>query len=86
MRDLTGEIYSGFSAARSVAKEIAPRIFEPIRVSGIGSWDRSKDGEWKLAKMLIQAYEPLRDEGLAELFHRLRSEVDPIGWTETGVT
>jgi hypothetical protein len=80
MRDLAGEIYSGFSAPRGLAKEMAPRLFEPIRVTGIGSWDRSKEGEWTLAKMLIQTYEPLPDEDLGEVLRRLRSA--PVTWPE----
>jgi predicted Rdx family selenoprotein len=56
------------------------RLFEPIRVNGIGSWDRSKDGEWKLAKMLIQTYEPLVDEDLGEVLRKLRAA--PVVWPE----
>lgn len=80
MRDIQGEIYAGFSAPRSLAKEMGSRLFEPIRVSGIGSWDRSKEGEWKLAKMLIQSYEPLIDEDLGEVLRKLRAA--PVTWPE----
>ena len=80
MRDLAGEVYSGFSASRVLAKEMAPRLFEPIRVNGIGSWDRGKDGDWTLAKMLIQTYEPLPNEDLGELLREFRSA--PVAWPE----
>ncbi|MEA2745475.1 MAG: hypothetical protein QOG25_3846 [Acetobacteraceae bacterium] len=73
MQDLAGDIFSGFSAPKSLAKTMAKLLFEPIRVSGIGSWDRSPAGEWKLNKMLIQTYEPLGDETLVEVFQKLRS-------------
>jgi len=80
MQDLAGETHSGFSASRNVAKQMAPLIFDPIRVSGIGSWDRSQAGEWKLAKMLVQSYEPLSDESLPEVIGRLRAA--SVTWPE----
>jgi hypothetical protein len=72
MRDLTGDLLSGFSAPKSMAKEMAKLLFEPIRVTGIGSWERSPTGDWKLSKMLIQAYEPLGDESLRDVIQKLR--------------
>jgi hypothetical protein len=80
MQDLAGEIHAGFSAPRSLAKQMAPKIFDPIRVNGIGSWDRTQDGEWKLTKMLVQSYEPFDDEALPEVLNRLRSA--PVVWPE----
>ena len=78
MQGWNGEVYSGFSAARSLAKEMAPRIFDPIRVSGIASWDRNQSGEWVLGKMLIQTYEPLENENLEEVLRQLRAA--PVVW------
>jgi len=72
MRGLAGEIQSGFTAPKSLAKAMAPYIFESIRVTGIGSWDRSPNGEWKLGKMLIQTYDKLDDDDLPGVFKRLR--------------
>ena len=78
MQNMDGEIFSGFSAPRILAKEMAQRLFEPIRVAGIGNWDRSASGEWKLSRMLVQSYEPLKDEPLEEVFHRLKAA--PVAW------
>ena len=78
MQSLDGEVFSGFSAPRILAKEMAQRLFEPIRVAGIGNWDRSASGEWKLSKMLVQSYESLDNEALEEVFHRLRTA--PVTW------
>ena len=80
MRGLDGEIYAGFSAPKALIKEMGGRLYEPIRVNGIGSWDRSADGGWKLGKMLIQSYERLSDENLGELLERLRAA--PVVWPE----
>ena len=73
MQDLTGEVFAGFSAPRQLAKAMAPLIFDPVRVSGIGSWDRSQDGEWKLTKMLIQTYDLLEDDDADEVLRQLRA-------------
>jgi hypothetical protein len=78
MQGLEGEIFSGFATTRALAKEIAPRIFEPLRLHGLGSWDRSPDGEWKLTKMLVQTYETLADESLEEVVRQLRAA--PVVW------
>ncbi|HEY1934795.1 MAG TPA: hypothetical protein VGG99_22545 [Acetobacteraceae bacterium] len=78
MQDLGGDLHSGFSAPKQIAKAMATLLFEPIRVTGIGSWDRTPAGEWKLSKMLVQAYEPLGDEDLGEVFQRLRAA--PVVW------
>ena len=78
MQSLDGEVFSGFSAPRILAKDMAQRLFEPIRVAGIGNWDRSASGEWKLSKMLIQSYEPLNNESLEEVFRRLQAA--PVTW------
>lgn len=80
MQDLGGEVYSGFSAPRALAKDIARLLFEPIRVTGIGSWDRNPSGGWKLAKMLVQTYEPLRDEDMTKVLRELQSA--PVSWPQ----
>lgn len=73
MQDPGGEVFSGFSAPKDLAKAMAHSLFEPIRVTGIGNWERSAAGRWKLTKMLIQTYEPLSDEPLSEVFGKLRA-------------
>ncbi|HUB46781.1 MAG TPA: hypothetical protein VMB73_17520 [Acetobacteraceae bacterium] len=80
MQDLGGDVHAGFSASRGLAKQMAPLIFDPIRVNGIGSWDRNQAGEWKLVKMLIQSYDPLDNESLPDVLNRLRAA--PVVWPE----
>jgi hypothetical protein len=80
MQDLSGEVYSGFSAPRALAKSMRSQLFEPTRVTGNGSWDRRPDGVWKLSKMLIQSFEPLGDETLADVFQKLRTA--PVTWPQ----
>ena len=78
MEKLDGEVQSGFSAPRVLAKAMGQLLFDPLRVSGIGNWQRHRDGRWTLSAMLIQAYEPLEDEDLKETFRRLRNA--PVKW------
>jgi hypothetical protein len=80
MQGHAGEVQAGFSAPRALAKQMAPRIFEPIRVNGIGSWARSTAGEWTLEKMLIQSFEPLEDEALSAVVAKLRAV--PVTWPQ----
>jgi len=78
MQDLGGENYAGFSAPKTIAKAMAPLLFEPLRVTGPGSWERNIEGAWKLSKMLIQSFEPLGNETLADVFQKLRAA--PVTW------
>lgn len=68
-----GQVVAGFTASRSVAKELAKLIYEPVRVSGPGIWGRAEDGVWALEKMQVQSFEPLADEPAGELLARLRA-------------
>jgi hypothetical protein len=78
MQDLGGEVYSGFSAPKAIAKAMASLLFEPLRVTGLGSWERNSEGAWKLGKMLVQSFEPLGNETLADVFQKLRAA--PVTW------
>ena len=73
MQDLGGQVYSGFSAPRAVAKSMASHLFEPLRVTGIGNWERTRGGDWLLSKMLIQTYVPLEDSPVEDVLLRLRA-------------
>lgn len=73
MQDLQGNLLTGLTASRNLAKDMAKLIYEPIRVSGIGLWNRTYDGEWQLDRMQVQSYEPLEDELLTDVIERLRS-------------
>lgn|GEM_PF-2831749 len=80
VQQLSGETLSGFVAAKSLAKDMAKRFFEPIRLSGIGIWERSEAGEWHLAKMQVQSFEPLEDDTLPNVVAQLRAA--PVKWPD----
>ena len=73
LQSLDGQVVSGFTATRSVAKDLAKLIYEPIRVGGPGVWGRTEDGVWALEKMQIQSFERIEDEPFGEMLVRLRS-------------
>ncbi len=73
VQDLQNRILSGFTASRGLAKELAQRLWEPVRLSGIGIWERTGDGEWLLDRMQVQSYEPLEEDDLGLALERLRS-------------
>lgn len=80
LQSLDGTVVSKLSAERSVAKELARRIYEPVRVSGPGTWGRSEDGVWGLERMQIQSFEPLDDEPLSAVMAKLRAA--KVNWPD----
>lgn len=73
LQDMQGRIHSGFTAKRTLAKELASLLWEPVRLSGVGIWQRTGEGEWCLERMQVQSYETLEDEDLSLVIDRMRS-------------
>ena len=80
MEDFSGEPVSGFLASKPLAKAMAPLLFQWGRVTGAANWERDISGHWKLTRMLIQSFEPLPDEPLAEVFRQLQDV--RVSWPE----
>lgn len=80
MQDVSGKVYSGFSAPRSLAKAMGGLLFEPLRVTGIGNWERTRAGHWNLSKMLIQSYERMEDSAAEDIILRLHAA--KVDWPE----
>jgi len=72
MQDMEGQVLSGFTASKTLAKEMAALIYEPMRVSGVALWNRSAEGVWEMDRMQVQSYELLDDEPATVLLDRLR--------------
>ncbi|MEY2928153.1 MAG: hypothetical protein RL367_2630 [Pseudomonadota bacterium] len=72
VQDLEGRTLSGFTTSRSLARELGCLLYQPVRLSGIGQWARSDEGEWMLERMHVQSYESLDDEGPGATLERLR--------------
>lgn len=78
VQDLQGNILSRFTAKRDLAKDLAKLLWEPVRLSGIGLWERTSEGEWRLERMQVQSFERLEDEDLSLVLERMRSL--PVVW------
>ena len=62
LQDIDGKIISGFTAKRSVAKDLAQHLWDPVRLFGVGQWGRNDEGSWVLEKMQVQSFEVLEDD------------------------
>jgi len=79
-------------ASRGLIRRIAPHIYgSPVRVTGIGRWERNQNGDWILARFTIHDFLQLVDAPLEILIHDIRSEgtshwgdsENPLGDLET---
>ncbi len=68
-----GEALAGCWADRVMAKQLASRIFEQVRLHGTGKWDRTAEGKWVLREFVIERFEPLTDEPLSDTLQRIRA-------------
>ncbi len=73
LQDLKGETLSGFLASRTLTKDMAKHLYEPVRVHGSGNWDRTSEGQWKLVNMLVHSFELLEDVSLEEAVRKLQA-------------
>lgn len=78
LQDDTGATISGCFANRALAKDLAKYLYEPVRLSGTGTWMRASNGEWRLERMQVQSFDPLEDRSLSDVVRELRSI--PIDW------
>jgi hypothetical protein len=67
------EQISGCFTSRRLAKELAHRLFEPVRLFGRGRWTRDNDGRWALVDFKIESFEPLLDIPLSKALGELRA-------------
>ena len=62
-------------ANKSLIRRIAPHIYgRPLRVNGMGRWERTQTGEWNLMRFTIHDFVALKDTPLEELANVIRSQ------------
>lgn len=66
-----GRIISNCHTKRSVAKDLAPHLFEQVRLFGEGRWDRN-EGKWSLENFVVDSFEVLEKKSLSETVIALR--------------
>jgi hypothetical protein len=64
LKDFSGEIISGCFASKDVAKNLATFLHDPVRLSGVASWQRDRTGKWQISRMKVQSFEVLERDGL----------------------
>ena len=61
------------NASREKAKELARYIFgDPIRLSGLGRWQRTERGQWELENFQISSFEELNAGSIQQTFDNIR--------------
>jgi hypothetical protein len=66
-----GRIISNCHTKRATAKDLAPHLFEQVRLFGLGRWNRS-EGEWNLENFIVNSFEVLEKKSLSETVIALR--------------
>ena len=60
-------------ATKPVAKQLAHKLFEPVRLFGTGRWGRDADGVWTLLEFEIKTFESMQDVPLSAAVAELRA-------------
>ncbi len=71
---------SGCYTNRAVAKRLAAKFLEPVRLFGKGKWHRDSDGNWALEDFKVENFEPLDDAPLSKALATLRAI--PTEWDD----
>ena len=66
LRDFSGEIISGCFATKDIAKQLARHLHESVRLDGIATWSRDRQGEWQIQRMKVSSWETLEDTKLGD--------------------
>lgn len=75
---------AGFYTNRTIAKQLAKKWDEPVRLQGRGRWQRDAEGVWSLIDFRIESFEPLEEAPLSVALERLRAI--PAEWGKNAYT
>ena len=67
-----GREIAGCHANRTIAKELAKNLFEPVRLFGEGRWDRGIDGTWNLVGFTVDRFDVLQESTFSKTIMTLR--------------
>jgi hypothetical protein len=70
--EVEGREISGCHARRSIAKELAKNLFEPVCLYGEGRWNRDAEGEWNLSYFMVDRFDVLQENSLSQAVIALR--------------
>ncbi len=75
-----GRQISGCRTNRTIAKQLAAKFDEAVRLYGRGRWQRDSDGSWLMADFIVESFEQLDGAPLADALADLRAL--PMGWVD----
>ena len=75
-----GRQISGCETTKTIAKQLGKKLFEPVRLFGLGRWSRDAEGVWKLERFKIEGFATLDDAPLTTALQAVRSI--PWEWGE----
>ena len=73
--------HTGVETTEEMARALRHCLFDYVRVTGTGRWQRQEDGTWKLLNFTVRSFEILGDEPLAVVVAMLR-QVQESGWVD----
>lgn len=68
-------------ASTEIAQQLSTLLFQQVRVSGSGTWERSPDGSWKLKKLKIESFQKLDSSKLGLVLAKLQA-AGGLQWAE----
>jgi len=71
--DADNRSYSLVTRDRDLAKRMANHLFDLVRVTGVGIWNRNREKQWELDSFTIEEFKPLEERTLIEAVAELRA-------------
>jgi hypothetical protein len=71
--------YTNCDTTRTIARDLAKHLFEPVRIHGNGKWTREINGKWTLNRFKVLSFTVLEDDSLRDTVTALRA-VRGSGW------
>jgi len=68
-----GEVISRVRTRKALAKAMAPRLFENLRLNGHGRWERNREAQWTLRLFVVESFEGLDQTSLPDAVAALRA-------------
>lgn len=68
-----GEQIAGCYTTRGIAKKLAHKLFERVRLSGRGLWTRDDLGVWTLKSFRIESFAPIDETPLSDALEKVRA-------------
>jgi len=65
---------TGIETTRELARRLAHRLYEPVRVFGLGRWLRDQDGVWIMKRFRADRFLPLTETGLLHAIEEAKAE------------